>query len=150
MKVVFLICLYLKLNLVYCESNCKNFKTCSGCIGYNLDKCVWCSAKEHDDRRCQTLEYAEKNNDWCKENYYNPPEISNFNVVQNDTFNVGLNGAKVVQFTPQILQIKARPNALIPFKMNYKPAKDYPFRYILCHGLLCHNEEAYENTNSAS
>ncbi|XP_047507417.1 integrin beta-PS-like [Pieris napi] len=126
MKVVFLICLYLKLNLVYCESNCKNFKTCSGCIGYNLDKCVWCSAKEHDDRRCQTLEYAEKNNDWCKENYYNPPEISSFNVVQNDTFNVGLNGAKVVQFTPQILQIKARPNALIPFKMKYKPAKDYP------------------------
>lgn len=40
--------------------------------------------------------------------------------------NAGLPGSKVVQFKPQKIQIKARPNVLIPFNMSYKPAKDYP------------------------
>ncbi|CAK1549665.1 unnamed protein product [Leptosia nina] len=126
MKFAFvLLLIFLKKPLIFSESNCKDFETCSGCIGYAYDKCVWCPANYHSGRRCQPLKHATTDEAWCNETFYNPPH-HDYKVTQNYDFNAGSNGEKIYQFKPQVAQIKARPGASIPIEMSYKPAKDYP------------------------
>ncbi|XP_045511586.1 integrin beta-PS-like [Colias croceus] len=125
MKVIILItCIYLNIGIILCESECKNFKTCGGCIGYAYDTCVWCSAAEHEGRRCQSKTEADANRGWCKEPVYDPHVT--INEIENRKFSPGINNTGVVQFAPQKLKIKARPGVPIPINMSYKPAKDYP------------------------
>ncbi|OWR50970.1 integrin beta pat-3-like [Danaus plexippus] len=110
--------------LISCESNCHNFDTCGGCIGYAFDRCVWCAAKNHSERRCQSKSTLPANATWCGEAVYDPE--FNKNVISNENFNTGQDGMKTVQFRPQSIKIKARPGVPVDFMMSYKPATDYP------------------------
>ncbi|XP_034840377.1 integrin beta-PS-like [Maniola hyperantus] len=117
--------LYLKVCLISCQSQCKNFQTCGGCIGYAHEKCVWCPAKDHTGRRCQSKSSLDPL--WCKEHVYDPadhdvkaPEEDNKN------FNDDKDKGPIIQFKPQAMEIKARTNVPIKINMSYKPANHYP------------------------
>ncbi|CAG5056527.1 unnamed protein product [Parnassius apollo] len=107
-----------------CDSNCRNLVTCGNCIGYAYETCVWCPAGDHKGHRCQSISVHKENNSWCNENVYNP--VFKSNILQNDTFNSGENGGKVVQYMPQKMDILVRPGTPVTFKMSYKSAQDYP------------------------
>ncbi|CAH2240128.1 jg6382 [Pararge aegeria aegeria] len=109
---LFILCL--KLFLISCQSQCRNFQTCSGCISYGAEKCVWCTQKDHIGRRCQSKTLLDPT--WCKE-VYDPIEqvITTINKSLDDS----------IQFMPQEIKIKARTKVPIVINMVYKPV-DYP------------------------
>ncbi|XP_068621176.1 integrin beta-PS-like [Battus philenor] len=109
--------------IVLSETGCHDIKTCGNCIGYALESCVWCSVQNFKGKRCQPLEMS-KNSTWCEGHV--SISTKTYKVLQNDTFNSGENGTKVVQFLPQIINVKVRPGVPVYFNMAYKPAKDYP------------------------
>ncbi|XP_046961775.1 integrin beta pat-3-like [Vanessa cardui] len=121
--ILFLLCM--KICVVFCETGCSDFETCGSCIGYAFDRCVWCSAEEHEGSRCKSRIQADESKHWCKGTPIYDPE-SEKNVTLNKDFNAGEKGEPVIQFRPQSLNIKARPGIPVKISMSYKPAKDYP------------------------
>ncbi|XP_052747157.1 integrin beta-PS [Bicyclus anynana] len=114
--------LYLKVSVISCQSQCKDLQTCSECISFVNDTCVWCSAREHTGRRCYSKISLEPS--WCKEPVYDPKEI--VETTSQKDFNDGKDKKQIVQFKPQHINIKSRINVPITFNMSYKPAQDYP------------------------
>ncbi|XP_072936320.1 integrin beta-PS-like [Epargyreus clarus] len=112
--------LMLKLIEINCASYCENLKSCGECIRSTRDNCVWCSHDDHVGNRCKSKDLI--NSDWCKSAIYDP-QVEN-TVVEDANWNAGEDGAKIVQFKPQFVRIKARPGVPVDIKMSYKPAKD--------------------------
>ncbi|KAJ8729627.1 hypothetical protein PYW08_001208 [Mythimna loreyi] len=112
--ILFIFC----INYVTCQTDSCNFLTCGECISYELERCVWCSKDEFNDRRCRPLSSTNTTDSWCKGGVVNPKPVSN--TTQNKQFD------SIVQLRPQEIKMKVRPGVKMDFTISFKPAEDYP------------------------
>nr|AVP12656.1 integrin beta 3 [Littorina littorea] len=102
---------------------CANVDTCGECIR-TAKICAWCSAEKFPRfaSRCDLYEHLKTT---C------PPESLSFpksdlKVSQNDNVRGGDGTSQPVQVQPQIMDITARTNEAINFKLTFRQAENYP------------------------
>ncbi|KAL4715190.1 hypothetical protein ACJJTC_012237 [Scirpophaga incertulas] len=124
--IIFLMLCNCCVRSIFGDKLCSNFETCTQCIGYGEDRCVWCSESNITVSRCQSYNYSRKNQHWCKQSFINDPVMESHKVVENRTFFAGNDSMTAIQFQPQNMTIRLRAGGSLSFDMLYKPADDFP------------------------
>nr|AII79414.1 integrin beta2 [Bombyx mori] len=105
-------------------SICGQFKTCSSCISYASERCVWCSEAETKHTRCQPEIFA-SDQTWCNSSFIYNPKFEKFEEQHVPYQSVDDHGRKTI-VTPGHIKIKVRPGVPVDFKMLYKPIEHFP------------------------
>ncbi|KAL8562780.1 hypothetical protein ACOMHN_022655 [Nucella lapillus] len=102
---------------------CNNVNTCGKCIR-TAKTCAWCSAENYPrfSSRCDIYEHLKT---VCPPDQLVYPK-SNLVVAQNDNARGGDNSRQAIQVQPQVLNITARTNEPISFKLTFRQAENYP------------------------
>ncbi|XP_076460406.1 integrin beta pat-3-like [Babylonia areolata] len=102
---------------------CNNVETCGKCLR-TASTCAWCQAANFPrfSSRCDIYEHLKT---VCPPDELVYPQ-SDLLVVQNDNVRGGDTNRHPIQVQPQVLNITARTNDPINFKLSFRQAENYP------------------------